>query len=52
LAAINISIEFSVNELKVLRRIIQNHNPSLEDEMIALMLYNRLFHLIKKACDE
>lgn len=34
-----IQLELTINEAEVLRRIIQNHNPSIQDEMVALKLY-------------
>ena len=43
-----IVIEFSINEVIILRKAIQGFSPLKEDEMIAFMLYTRLTNKVKE----
>ena len=43
-----IVIELNISEAKSLQRIIQNHNPSREDELTASMLYARVTRKIEE----
>jgi hypothetical protein len=46
-----IILELTINEAEILRISIASSLPTLENEMVSIMLYNRLMVLIKKACD-
>ena len=43
-----INLELSINEAKILAKIIQSHTPESANELIALMLYSRIIKLLEK----
>ena len=44
-----VSIEFTINEAKILRRAIQGYTPPKDDEMISAMLYVRITRKIQES---
>jgi hypothetical protein len=46
-----ITLELTIHEAEVLRIALSSSLPSKENEMISLMLYNRLIALIKQAAE-
>ena len=42
-------LELTPKEANVIVRALQGHHPPMEDEMIAIMLYNRLLKKIAEA---
>lgn len=46
---VKINLELTVAEALVLRKAIQSHSPSKEDELLSFLLYNKLTDKINEA---
>ena len=42
MAESKVIIEFTIHEAEIIRRAIAHYNPPQEDEMISIMLFNRI----------
>lgn len=48
---IKVKLELSIHEAEIIRRAISHYSPPQEDEMVSIMIYNRIKVKIAEAIE-